>query len=406
MSTFGSVLRVPEFRVLWSAYVVSIAGDQLARVALGLLVYSRTGSAALSSLTYALTFLPDLVGGPLLSGLADRYPRRELMVVADLARAALVSVMALPGTPLPAMILLLVVVQLIGSPALAARAAVLPSMLEDDSFVAGQSLFNITYQTGVLAGYVLGGGLVAFAGNHVALAVDAATFLASAILIWAGIRHRPTAGHAAMDTGGAAAAWRSLREGAVLVWSTPRLRTLVALACLSAFYVVPESLSVPYSRQLGGGAVTASLLFAATPAGTAIGMIGLTRFVAPSLRLRLLGPLAVAACAVLVVAALRPPLPVTLLVWVLSGAAASYQTVAAATFVRSVPDEGRGQAFGLASASLRVAQGIAVTVAGAAGQLLEPSAVVAIAGAAGLVAALPVAAAWARSRSEVPSLSS
>jgi hypothetical protein len=101
---------------------------------------------------------------------------------------------------------------------------------------------------------------------------------------------------------------------------------------------------------------------------------------------------------VLVVCAARPPLPLTLLVWALSGAATAYQTVAADTFVRSVPDAGRGQAFGLASASLRVAQGLGVVLAGTAGQVVEPSA--AIAGAAGV----PVAIAWSRSRPEVSAL--
>jgi MFS family permease len=75
-TTFGAVLRVAEFRALWIAEVFSVAGDQLARVALALLVFSRTGSASLTALTYALTFVPALIGGWLLSGLADRWPRR------------------------------------------------------------------------------------------------------------------------------------------------------------------------------------------------------------------------------------------------------------------------------------------------------------------------------------------
>ncbi|MGH8966506.1 MAG: MFS transporter, partial [Actinomycetes bacterium] len=48
-SGLGAVFRVPEFRVVWGAELVSVAGDQLARVALAVLVYGRTGSAVWAS---------------------------------------------------------------------------------------------------------------------------------------------------------------------------------------------------------------------------------------------------------------------------------------------------------------------------------------------------------------------
>src|SRR5919198_6658457 len=164
---FGEVFAVGEFRALFTGQVLSIAGDQLARVALALLVYDRTGSAALTALTYALTFLPDLIGGPLLSGLADRYRRRELMVITDVARAALVGLMAIPGMHIAVLAGLLVVVQLLASPFNAARAAVLPAILEGDRFVVGQGIINITYQLAQLTGYVAGGVIVTFTGTSV-----------------------------------------------------------------------------------------------------------------------------------------------------------------------------------------------------------------------------------------------
>src|SRR2546423_11376775 len=100
---FGEVLGVREFRALWAAELFSVLGDQLARVALALLVYQRTSSAALTALTYALTFAPAVLGGALLSGLADRYPRRLVLVTTDLIRAALAGALALPRPPLPAL---------------------------------------------------------------------------------------------------------------------------------------------------------------------------------------------------------------------------------------------------------------------------------------------------------------
>lgn len=61
--TFGSALCVPEFRAMWvAAELFSVAGDQLARVALAILVFQRTDSATLTGLTYALTFVPSFFG--------------------------------------------------------------------------------------------------------------------------------------------------------------------------------------------------------------------------------------------------------------------------------------------------------------------------------------------------------
>src|SRR5882757_7620488 len=105
-----------EFRALFLAGVLSVAGDQLARVALSVLVFERTESAGLTALTYALTYVPDLVFGPLLAGFADRYPRRRVMIIADLARAVLVAAMALDALPLWAVIVLLIALQAFGSP--------------------------------------------------------------------------------------------------------------------------------------------------------------------------------------------------------------------------------------------------------------------------------------------------
>lgn len=101
-ATFAQVFAIGEFRALWLAQLLSVAGDQLARVAMTVLVYDRTRSALLTALTYALTYLPWIVGGLALSGLADRLPRRQVMIACDLARMVLVLLMAaisLAGLP-------------------------------------------------------------------------------------------------------------------------------------------------------------------------------------------------------------------------------------------------------------------------------------------------------------------
>ena len=79
-SGFAAALANREFRTLWAAEAQSVVGDQLAKVALAVVVYSRTGSAGLTALSYAAMLLPALVTGPLMSGLADAYPRRTVMI--------------------------------------------------------------------------------------------------------------------------------------------------------------------------------------------------------------------------------------------------------------------------------------------------------------------------------------
>jgi len=74
---FRDVLAVREFAGLWGAWVLSVMGDQFARVALSLLVFDRTGSAALTAATYALTFLPALDGGQFEACIAEPSPRRR-----------------------------------------------------------------------------------------------------------------------------------------------------------------------------------------------------------------------------------------------------------------------------------------------------------------------------------------
>src|SRR5690348_15332421 len=105
--TFGDVFRMTEFRALWAAQMLSVTGDQLARVALTVLVYDRTRSALLSAVAFAASVVPTFLGGLLLAGLADRLPRRRVMIGADLASAILVAAMILPGLPVWGLVTLL-----------------------------------------------------------------------------------------------------------------------------------------------------------------------------------------------------------------------------------------------------------------------------------------------------------
>ncbi|GAA3648736.1 MFS transporter [Lentzea roselyniae] len=388
MPGYRELARDGEFRALFVAHVVSVAGDQFARVALTVHVYHRTASAGLTALTYALTFLPDLVGGPLLSGLADRFARKEVMVAADLVRAALLLLMAIPGTPLWVLAALLVLVQFAGAPHGAARAALLPQILPDERYPRGQAVLSTVTQAAQVAGFLAGGALVAWLGPELVLAADGFTFGLSAFLIGVFLLDRPAPHRPHVR------AWPAdLVGGARLVWGDRRLRALVALACVSGFYIVGEALAAPYAAQLGAGPAGVGSIFGAYAAGAAAGMLLVARL-SERRQLQVMPWLAIAACAVLVPAALRPGLAVSVGLFALSGAASAYHLVANTTFVRAVPDASRGQAFGLAVTALRVSQGIGVALAGLAAETLAVHQVVAAAGALGVLAASGAAIVW------------
>ncbi len=132
-----SLLHNLEFRTLIITQFFSLAGDQLARVALSVLVFNRTDSALQAAIAYALTFVPAAIGGPLLSGLADRRPRRSVMIASDLVRAPLIGLIAIPSIPLPLALGLLALAGLFEAPFEAARGALLPDVLSAERYPTG-----------------------------------------------------------------------------------------------------------------------------------------------------------------------------------------------------------------------------------------------------------------------------
>ena len=406
-SGLGAVFRVPEFRVVWGAELFSIAGDQLARVALAVLVFGRTGSAVLAAATYALTFLPALVGGVLLAGLADRFRRREVMIVADVLRAVLLAAMAIPQLPLWALCGLLVVVVLLGSPHSAAQGALLPEILRGELYERGLAVRQITSQTAQLVGFASGGVLVAAISPTVALLADAVTFLLSAALIRIGVADRPRPGTSvdgAGDPDGTPDGAGGLRGvGAALsdIARDPRRRALVLLAWLVGWYVVPEALAAPYAAHLGGGPVVVGLLMAADPLGSVLGAWLFVRYVPADHRERLVGVLAVGSGLPLVLCLFEPGIPLTVVLWAVSGMlATAYLLQTQASFVRATPDLGRGRAIGVAASGIVAAQGAAVLVGGLLADAWSPTTAIAVAGAVGALLSLAGAVAWHRANRE------
>ena len=390
-ATFRDVFAVREFRALWLSMVLSVAGDRLALVALTLLVYGRTRSPLLAAIVYAAGYLPWVIGGLFLADVADRRPRRSVMIFCDAVRAVLVGAMAVPGVPIAALVALLFAVTMFAPPFESARAAITPDILSGERYVLGTAVIQTTYLGGQVAGAVAGGLAVAFIGVRPSLVIDAATFALSGLLIALGTRARPAA---ALKDGDQESPWARMRGGIRLVFGDPALRTLLLFGWLVVFYTIPEGIAAPYAHSLGGGPIATGLVIASTAFSTTIVTPLFTRFVRPRRRLALMGPLAVLTCATLVAAALRPALAVSLAIFSLSAAFGIYQVAANTAFVVRVPSQRRAQAFGIANMGVIVGQGAAFVAAGAAAEIFSPAAVIAVGGGLGAISGLVLTLRW------------
>ena len=390
-ATFRDVFAVGEFRALWSSVALSTVGDRLALVALTLLVYDRTRSPLLAAVVYATGYVPWVIGGLFLAELADRYPRRSVMVFCDAARAVLVAAMVLPHVPLIVLVALLFAVTMFAPPFESAKASITPEILHGELYVLGTGVLQTTLLAGEVAGAVAGGIAVTFLGVRPSLAIDAATFVLSGLLIGLGTRARPAAARPANVQPSALA---RMRDGFGQVFGDRALRTLVLFAWLVVFYTIPAGIAAPYAARLGGGPIATGLVIASTAFGTTVAMPLFTRFVRPRQRINWMGPLATLTCGALVLTAFHPGLAASLVIFSLSAAFGVYQNVTNTEFVVRVPNERRALAFGIASMGVIVGHGAAFVAAGAAAEVVAPATVIAVAGALGAVVSFILTLRW------------
>ena len=391
-TSYVDVLRHREFRALVVADGLSTVGDQVARIAVALLVLERSGSAFAASATYACSYLTWLFGGPFLSALADRYPRRRVMVVCDLLRMVLIATLALPGMALWAVFAVLVLVGLLSPPFEAARSSLCADVLTGERYVVGNAITSAVSQAGQLIGFVAGGALVVALDVRGALLVDALTFALSALLLVCRVGERPYV------TGEHESGTSRLQQavaGFALLRRTPRLRLLLCWGLISATAVIAaEGLAVAVAADAGRGAFVAGVLTASVPAGFLVGSWLLLRL-PPERREPLFPALVVGSCLPLILSAFVENIVVVCALWVLAGLGNALQLVANSAFVQAVPAHLRGRAFGVAGTLLMAVQGLVLLAAGALAEVVGPGVAVA-AFAAATVLVVPLLAAASR----------
>lgn len=395
-ATFGEVFSSGEYRALYTANILSWIGSYLSKVAVTALVYQETESVALSAATFALSFLPWLVGGPFLATLAERHRYRSVMVSCDLVQMMLIAAVALISMPTAAIMVLLFLASMAAPPAQAAKSATLPLILHGDRLVVGLSLNLTTGQLAQVSGYLAGGALSAV-NPRLALLIDAATFAASAALIRFGLRDRPPATtparrHLLRETG----------EGFAFIWSRPVLRAIQILVFVSMlFAVVPEGLAAGWAADLvhnqSQRGLTQGLIMAANPVGSILGALLIARLVRPDIRRRLIRPLAVLAPLALVPALLDPGIVGIVVIAAVCGfAIAGMWPALNGLFVQALPRGYRVRAFGVMQAGVQVMQGLAVVGTGLLASRFDLPTVVGIWSLAGVGLVLLATLRWPR----------
>ncbi|XVU28977.1 MFS transporter [Actinoplanes sp. CA-054009] len=269
-----SALTVPAFRRLWIAGLVSDAGDWLMFIALPLVVLELTGSALGTSLAFLLELAPSVLLAPIAGRVADRLPRRLVMLAAMLAQAcSLLPLLAVHDrSDLPILYGVIAAHATFAAFFEPAKNAMLPMLVGPDRVVSANALVGLNNDLGRIVGGPLGGVLLAAGGLSAVVLVDIATYLVAAALVAALPRQR--APRAVRPAG-------SPRGGLRGVLADPASRAPIVVAFVAA---VAQGLFVLLfvffvTDILGGAEADVGVLrgvqaIGAIAAGVVLGMLG------------------------------------------------------------------------------------------------------------------------------------
>jgi MFS family permease len=412
---FSTLLKDRNFMRVWAAQAVSNLGDWVYALAVAAMLASRGGTRAHLAQTLALLLVaqvgPAALCGFVFAGpLVDRFPRKTLMVVADVLRALSVATLLFDPQPSPAhfyaVAACLGVFGAVFQPALQSS---IPNLVDGDRLVAANSLVATTYQFAVMAGPALGGVLIASFAPRMVFSLNALSFGVSAVIL--AFTQIP---HATRERAweGLRAARADLAAGLRYAMSSRLIRglfittTVVMLGAASKTPVEPLFVRQVLTRGLGL-ARTAQVLGLITGAW-GMGML-LGSFAAPALarrwpRERLL-PIAIAVVGTLVLLVSRTTdFSTVLLAWLAAGSANAVGNVSYDSLLQErTPDALRGRVFAASEAVLDTAYLAGAVLAGRlAGSYRASTALSVSGGILLLAAALGTILIPARSTSAVP----
>ncbi|HZI12476.1 MAG TPA: MFS transporter [Myxococcus sp.] len=234
----GSLWRHGDFLKLWSAYALSLVGSQVTFIALPLTAILLLEATPLQvGILTALGYLPFLFIGLPAGVWVDRLPRRPILIITDFGRALFLlaiplaySLDALSLGLLYPLVFINGVLTVFGD---IAHHAFLPSLVERNQIIEGNTKLQMAYSTAQLAGPSLGGLLVKALSAPVAIVLDAASFVVSALLLLRVKRQEPAPD---VDAKQRPPMRQEMKEGLSYVLRHPLLRPLViCMACANLF---------------------------------------------------------------------------------------------------------------------------------------------------------------------------
>jgi MFS family permease len=331
-----------QLRWFFAAHLQGSLGAGAGYVALLVLAYDRIGSGWAATAVLLADLAPSMLLGPLAGAVADRWGARRCAIVADLLRAAALAALAFVGGIVP-MLALAVVLGCGNALFRPATSALLPALVSEKRLTGANALYGAARDAGQLLGPVCAAGVLLFTGPEALLAVNGATFLASALLLTR-----------VQSSGRPAAAEETLLAetlvGVRAVLAEPLTRTLVCSS--GAILLVAGTMNVAElvlaQEELGAGHSGFALLVGAYGCGLVAGALlgaddtddrGLTRRYLLGLTLLAAGLLG---------SSIAPALPVALATFALTGLGNGLFIVSDRVLLqRIVPRRLHGRAFGL-----------------------------------------------------------
>ena len=279
----AAVFSLRDFRLLFSGATTSMLGDQFALIATPWLVLKMTGDPLALGIVLALEGIPRAIFMLLGGAITDRISPRVIMLISDVIRFVLTTLMALvvfTGTVQMWMLYAFGLgFGLVAGFAIPAGNSIVPMLVEQQDLQAGNSvMMGVEQLVGfigpTIAGILIGRFSKSPLGIGLAFALDAASFAVSAVTLWimrGGGRQQPVAGSPEKET-----VWASILAGIKYLWEDKPLRLMfLVIMALNFLFVGPILVGIPVlaDQRLPEGAVAFGLLMSAFSGGNLAGYL-------------------------------------------------------------------------------------------------------------------------------------
>ncbi|MER5337926.1 MFS transporter [Micromonospora sp. NPDC002717] len=373
------------FTVFVVGYSVSTFGNFLNLVALNLYVYHLTGSALQTGLLMATRLAAGFVVAPVAGGLVTRFDPRTVMIVTDVAQAlAMIALLAVPAAGHPQLLYAVAVVLGSGNTIfnVALRTSV-PELVGDAERLRGNGYLLTGRSAATVLGFASAGPIIGEFGFLPAFAVNAGSFLVSAVVLAC----LPLSFRNAVA---ASTARKSVREraglGAVrmLLAGSPVLAGMVALRGVDAWGSASHNVALPVFANVvnpGNPAALLSQFWAAWAFGTLLTHQMVSLWLKRTGRSLDERTFAVAACVMslaFVAAFTGPPVPLLILVALVAGFADGCTELAYSTRLQAAPAQVRGHLFGISATAETLGFAVGMLASGLVLERASPMPVVAL----------------------------